>query len=249
MYHPTTILETGWDIIFFWVARMILMSQYILGEVPFKTVYLHGIVRNSKGEKISKSLGNNIEPLELIAKYGADAVRMALIVNVGPGNDSKIGEEKIKAYKLFSNKIWNITRFILTSVENVSGFTYDPKFKAYVADDAELLKEFGVLLADITGDMDNHRYYLVADKLYQYAWTRFADVILEESKKVFASSDDATKISRAQALLTILTNLLKVLHPFMPYITEEIWTHMPTRVSDTKTLDQGLLMVEEWPKV
>ncbi len=120
-YHPTTILETGYDILPFWVARMILMSTYLLGDIPFHTVYLHGIVRDEQGRKISKSLGNNIDPVDMAKKYGADAVRMSLIIGTGPGNDSKLGENKIKGYKNFSNKLWNIARFVLTSTENFAG--------------------------------------------------------------------------------------------------------------------------------
>src|SRR5207253_1977036 len=128
MYHPTSILETGSDLVFFWVARMILMSTYLLHEIPFKTVYFHGLVRDEKGRKISKSLGNNIDPVDMAKKYGADATRMSLIVGVGPGNESRVGEDKIKAYKNFANKIWNITRFILGSTE---GYSYDPDFNSW----------------------------------------------------------------------------------------------------------------------
>ncbi len=245
IYHPTTILETGWDILPFWVARMILMSTYILGEVPFKTVYFHGLVRDGQGRKISKSLGNNVEPLDMIAKYGADAVRMSLIVGVGPGNDSKLGEDKIKAYKLFANKLWNITRFVLSSVEG-EGIKVEGGGKLNSIDKG-ILKEFQDLVADITSDMDNYRYYLAAEKLYHYAWHRFADVILEESKIIFGipgkiegKGSEADKASRAQLLLTILNGLLRALHPFMPYITEEIWSY-------TK-FGKDLLMVSEWPK-
>ena len=241
-FHPTTILETGCDIIFFWVARMILMSTYILGEVPFKTVYFHGLVRDAQGRKISKSLGNNVEPLDMIAKYGADAVRMSLIIGVGPGNDSKMGEDKIKAYKLFANKLWNITRFVLASTEGVE---YEPKFNEYTKSDLALRDEFAALLKDITSDMDNFRYYLAGDKLYQYAWHRLADVILEESKKIVGlgivangAPDSPEKSSRQQFLLDTLIKLVAALHPFMPYITEEIWSHLAQK---------DLLMVSEWP--
>ncbi len=250
MYHPTTVLETGWDILFFWIARMILMTTYLLGEVPFKTVYLHGLVRDGQGRKISKSLGNNVEPLDMITKFGADAVRMALIIGVGPGNDSKVGEDKIKAYKLFANKLWNITRFVLSSTE---GAEYDPKFNKYNKADVVLRDEFSGILKDITGDMDNFRYYLAGDKLYQYAWHRLADVILEESKSILGvtfgkdgsapvidKNPSVDKISRQQFLLDTLVKLVSALHPFMPYITEEIWSYLPVE-------DKEMLMITEWP--
>ena len=236
-YHPTTIIETAYDILFFWVVRMILMSTYLLGEVPFKMVYLHGLVRDTKNRKISKSLGNNIDPLDMITKYGADAVRMSLIVGVGPGNDSKIDEQKIKAYKLFSNKLWNIARFIF---ENTAGESIEPDFKAYTEADENLRAERHALMEEITKEMDEYKFYIVAEKLYHYAWHELADKILEESKKIFKEGTDKEKKSRKQLLLHTLDKLLRALHPFMPYITEEIWNDMPTQ-------GKSLLMVEEWP--
>jgi valyl-tRNA synthetase len=258
-YHPTAILETGWDILFFWIARMILMSGYLVGEVPFKNVYLHGLVRDSSGGKISKSSGHNIEPLDVIKKYGADAVRMALVVNVGPGNDSKINDDKIKAYKLFSNKLWNITRFILSSIGDMEYSGVGPidgagLFNEPSLNDADkaLAKELSDLLKDITSDMDNYRYYMAGEKLYQYAWHRLADVILEESKPIIGISfqngemiikdvDQTTKKSRQQFLLSALVKLVSALHPFMPYVTEEIWSSLPIK-------NRELLMISEWPK-
>ena len=254
-YHPTTILETGSDIIFFWVARMILMSTYLLDEVPFKTAYLHGLVRDGKGRKISKSLGNNIDPLDMIKKYGADAVRMALIIAVGPGNDSKVDEPKINAYKLFSNKVWNITRFILSMAEGerdkptdgkaeqkAEQVAFDPDFKDWSASDLAHTKVLNDLIAEISKEMDEYKFYLVGEKLYHYVWHEFADKILEESKAVLAATgDDAekAKISRIQFLLHTLRTILKLLHPFMPFVTEEIWGELEK--------DKSLLMVESWP--
>ena len=215
-YHPTDVLETGYDIIFFWVARMVLMSEFLLGEIPFKTVYLHGLVRNEKGEKLSKSLGDNVDPLSISAQYGTDALRMALVVGVGPGSDSKLGEDKLKAYKNFANKIWNISRFIL-SQENSSELKKD------------LVKEFKALAKDITTDMNNYRFYLAAEKIYAYIWHRLADEIIEESKN---------KDGYNGTLYYILENSLKLLHPFMPFITEEIWQELGKK---------NLLMIEVWP--
>lgn len=248
-YHPTTILETGSDILFFWVARMILMSTYLVGTVPFKTVYLHGLVRDAQGRKISKSLGNNLDPVDLIAKYGADAVRMSLVVAVGPGNDSKVGEDKIKAYKNFANKLWNIARFVLTSAGTTQ---YDPAFTAWKDVDAAHLKTQNDLLAEITKEMDEYKFYLVAEKLYHYVWHEFADKILEESKGIIGipgkadapGLDDASKASRIQFLLHTLRTCLKVLHPFMPFVTEEIWTE----VANPSGKSESLLLIEKWPQ-
>jgi valyl-tRNA synthetase len=221
-YHPTTVLETGYDILFFWVAKMILMSTYAVGQIPFKNVYLHGLVRDNQGRKISKSLGNNVEPLSLVAKYSADAVRMALIVGTGPGNDTKISDEKLKAYKHFTNKIWNITRFVLdNSPSEVDDFGDENK---------KHLEEFGALVKDVTADMENYRFYLAAEKLYHYTWHTFADIIIEKSK-----TNESTK----KILMFLLREQLKLLHPFMPFITEKIWSLLPG--------SNNLLMVEKWP--
>ncbi|MBI2673757.1 MAG: valine--tRNA ligase [Candidatus Zambryskibacteria bacterium] len=225
-YHPIDILETGYDILFFWVARMILMSEFLLGEIPFKTVYLHGLVRNEKGKKLSKSLGDNIDPLSITDKYGTDALRMALIAGVGPGSDSRLSHDKLKAYKNFANKLWNIARFIL-SQEN----TLSDKDKL----DDELVNEFNTLAADITNDMENYRFYIAAEKIYAYVWHRFADEIIEKSKK-FPEFHTT--------LYYILENSLKLLHPFMPFITEEIWSELK---ASTKPLEpRSLLMIEPW---
>ncbi|MFA6514812.1 MAG: valine--tRNA ligase [Candidatus Paceibacterota bacterium] len=237
-YHPTDVLETGYDILFFWVARMILMSTYILGEIPFKNVYLHGLVRDGQGRKMSKSLGNALDPLEVSEKYGADAVRMSLIIGTGPGNDSRMSEDKIRAYKNYANKLWNITRFVLSSTPNIK---YDANFNNYSNVDLELIKERDEFIKEITKEMDEYKFYLVGEKIYQYTWSRFADVIIEESKIILSGNDKIAKESREQFLFDTLVKILKVLHPFMPFVTEEIWSMMPI---DNKKL----LMVEEWPK-
>lgn len=235
-YHPTNMLETAYDIIFFWVARMILMSTYLLGDVPFKNVYFHGLVRDAQGRKMSKSLGNSLDPLELTEKYGADAVRMSLIIGTGPGNDSKMSEDKIRAYKNYANKLWNITRFILSNTEGVKS---SDTFNNYSNKDKELLKEQDDLIKEITKEMEEYKFYLVGEKIYAYTWSKFADVILEESKKIFAEGGEEEKISRKYFLIETLEKILKILHPFMPFVTEEIW----------QTMDKDrLLMVEKWPK-
>lgn len=236
-YHPTNMLETGYDILFFWIARMILMSTYLLGEVPFKNVYLHGIVRDSQGRKMSKSLGNSLDPLTLTEKYGTDAVRMSLIIGTGPGNDTKMSEDKIRAYKNYANKLWNITRFVLSNTEDTK---YDEKFEDYVEEDEKLRKERHDLILEVTKEMEEYKFYLVGEKIYQYTWARFADVILEDSKKIFENGSNQEKISRKQFLLHTLVKILKILHPFMPFVTEEIWGIMPIE-------NKKLLMVEKWP--
>ncbi|TSC99860.1 MAG: valyl-tRNA synthetase [Parcubacteria group bacterium Greene1014_15] len=234
LYHPTNIIETSYDIIFFWVARMILMSGYLLGDIPFATVYLHGLVRDSKGRKMSKSLGNIIDPLVYIEKYGADSLRMALVVGNPPGNDLSLGEDKLKAYKHFANKVWNATRFVCMSTEK-----FDPGTTSELTPkDEEYLRDFNVHIEDITKEMDEKHYYLAAEKLYHYFWHTFADVILEESKPILSGTDEKAAGSRMRTLHTMLFAQLRMLHPFMPFVTEEIWSLLG---------NSTLLMIERWP--
>lgn len=239
-YHPTDVLETGYDILPFWVARMILMTTYTLGTIPFHTVYLHGMVRDIKGRKMSKSLGNGIDPIDVADKYGADAGRMALIMSGSAGTDSKLSEDKIKGYKHFANKIWNIARFVLTSTADMP----EASEKGYqkikiVPEDQKLLDALNAQVADITKDIEEYRFYMAAEKIYHYIWNEFADVILEQSKPILAGTDIAAKNSRQNTLLEILTTSLKTLHPFMPFVTEELWSLIPNT--------DKMLIVENWP--
>ncbi|TSC56360.1 MAG: valyl-tRNA synthetase [Parcubacteria group bacterium Greene0416_79] len=238
-YHPTDVLDTGYDILFFWVARMILMSTYLVGDIPFRTVYLHGLVRDEGGKKMSKSLGNIIDPVEMIEKYGADAMRLSLIVGTAPGNDSRISENKIKGYKHFSNKLWNIARFIM---EHTADAPYEEHFTAYGTRDAELWKELHALLEDITDDILECRFYLAAEKLYHYTWHTLADRILEESKELLKNGTPEAQRSRRQFLLYTLEKVLKSLHPFIPFVTEEIW-----QLWKQPATKEEMLMVQKWP--
>ncbi|MCR4311445.1 MAG: valine--tRNA ligase, partial [Candidatus Taylorbacteria bacterium] len=165
LYHPTDVLETGYEILFFWVARMILMTKYALNTIPFKTIYLHGTVRDGQGRKMSKSLGNGIDPIDVAKKFGTDAGRMALIIGNTPGTDTNISEEKIRGYKNFANKLWNITRFILESTDSVS---YMENFDAYTSRDTELRAERHNLIVDVTKDIEEYRLYMAAEKIYHY---------------------------------------------------------------------------------
>ncbi len=223
-FHPTDILETGYDIIFFWVARMILFTGYLLGDVPFKTIYLHGLVRDKDGQKMSKSKGNALNPLTLIEKYGTDALRLALIIGTSPGTDQKISEDKIRGYKHFANKLWNIARFVATSID-------DKKHEQTpTPQDQEAIDEFSKLKTEVTSDMDNYRFYLAGEKLYHYTWHTFADKLIEQNKK---------GLNTGATLNKIFTELLILLHPFTPFVTEEIWRLLGSHTS---------LIAGEWPK-
>jgi valyl-tRNA synthetase len=236
-YHPTTVLETGYDILFFWVARMILMTTYLTGHVPFKNVYLHGLVRDAKGKKMSKSIGNTIDPLDMIEKYGADATRMSLIGGAAPGNDLALGEDKVKAYKKFANKLWNITRFVL---ENTTD--YDEKAAYTASDQTQIDTHLQPIILAVTKDIDDFRLDLAAEKLYHFVWDHFASEVIEESKSLLASDDTQVRSSRQKLLLEYLSTSLRMLHPFMPYVTETIWKEVPEHIKD-----QAMLMVAKWP--
>ena len=232
-FYPTQVMETAGEIIFFWVARMIMFGIYRTGQVPFKDVYLHGLVVAKDGSKMSKSKGNVISPIELSEKYGTDALRMGLIIGNTPGTSTALYEDKIKGYKHFANKLWNISRFIFDNTADV-----DMKSVPTEAD-SMLWKEMVELIQEVTTDLEEYRFYLAGEKLYHYGWNRLADQILEESKVVFASEDEVAKNSRRAILRMLLTELLKLLHPFMPFVTEEIWQSMPEHTTP--------LIVTRWP--
>lgn len=226
-YYPTDVMESGHDLIFKWIPRMIIFGLYLGKKVPFHTVYLHGLVNDAQGKKMSKSKGNVVNPLDLTAKYGTDALRMALIVGNTPGSDLALAENKIKAYKLFANKLWNIARFVLSAIDGVdlSG-TISLNEK-----DRVTLAMLGDITKDVTEDIEQYRFYLAGEKIYHFVWHTFADKILEESKARFAGSDEADKQSAQRMLFQLLEQSLILLHPFMPFITEEIWDSLPQRTT------------------
>ncbi len=238
-FYPTDVMETGSDLIFKWIPRMVIFGLYLAHDVPFKTVYLHGMVNDAKGRKMSKSIGNVINPLTLTEKFGTDALRIGLVVGNTPGTSLSLSEDKIRGYKNFANKLWNIARFI---IENTDGESFEQGFSEYTEADTKLREERHTLLLDVTKDMEAYRFYMAAEKLYHYAWHTLADKILEESKGIFQSGTDAEKKSRKQLLLHTLGNVLKSLHPFIPFVTEEIW-----QLWKQPSTKEEMLMVAEWP--
>jgi len=243
-YHPTSFMSPAYEILNLWVSRMILMSGFHLGEVPFKTVMIHGLVRDKQGRKFSKSLNNGIDPIDIIDRYGADALRMGLLVGAAIGSDISFDENRIKGYKHFANKLWNIARFILENapVQKIESKTWpsDPERSDFSTRERELFEQCDALTREITQDIEEYRIHLAAEKLYHYVWHELADKILEESKPVLAGSDAAAKASRQTLLLSLLDRILRLLHPFMPFVTEEIWQSMLTK-------DADFLMVARWP--
>ena len=227
-FHPTDVLETGYDILSFWVARMILMTTFALGEVPFKTVYLHGLVRDEQGRKMSKSLENIINPLDVAEKYGTDAVRLALIIGSTPGQDKNLSEQKIEAYRNFSNKLWNISRFIFGSVEKVEIIE---RAEAKTLADEWILKRLEETILVVTGQLETFQLSSSAEELRDFTWNDFADWYLEIAK---------IEGNKDRILLYVLERLLVLWHPFIPFVTEEIWKQFRTG---------DFLMVHDWPVV
>ena len=227
-FHPTNLMETGYDILFFWVARMIIMSNYFMGEIPFKQVYLHGMVRDEKGKKMSKSLDNSIDPLDMIAKYGADATRLSLVIGNTPGNDLNISENKIAGFRNFVNKLWNISRYILMKVKKVELIAKPPRPETLA--DEWILAELDILIDFATKNLQEYNFSIVGEKIYEFTWSKLADWYVEVTK----IEDDKDEI-----LLYVLQALLKLWHPFTPFITEEIWQMINKK---------ELLIVAIWPK-
>ena len=235
-YFPTSVMETGWDILFFWVARMVMLSYYRTGKEPFKTVFLHGLVRDKDRQKMSKSKGNVIDPLGVIDTYGTDALRFALIFSTAAGNDIPLAEDKIKGMKHFANKLWNISRFILMNTDN----TLLPKGEpiALTESDKQIFKNLAETTKEVTENLEKLQLHEAAQSIYQFAWHTFADIYIEASKSQL--QDEKQKENTQKILLYSLAQILKMLHPFMPYITEVVWGKIPKD-------ENKLLMIEKWP--
>ena len=235
-FYPTDVLVTGYDIIFFWVARMIFSGCEQMGKYPFEKVLIHGLVRDDKGRKMSKSLGNGIDPLEMAEKYGADALRFNLITGNSPGNDMRFYVEKCEAMRNFANKIWNASRFVmmnLTITENKLPETLEPE-------DKWILCRLGEVINEVTENMEAYELGVASAKVYDFIWSDYCDWYIELTKARLQGEDEGAKVQAQQVLVYVLTETLKLLHPFMPFITEEIWQALP---------HQGdFLMLQSWPK-
>jgi len=232
-YFPNSVLETGYDIIFFWVSRMILMSVCLMDQAPFKRVYLHGLVRDDKGRKMSKSIGNIIDPLTMADKYGADATRLSLVIGASAGNDIKLSEDRVRGYRNFSTKLWNIARFVHLN----KPAQFDEAAARAAVPGREEIQELEALKLEVTKHIDDFEFHLAAEKLYHYAWHTLADKIIEVEKKKLADGTDAEKAESYALLEQLLLGSLAMLHPFMPFVTEEIYgIFRPGR----------MLMVEKW---
>ncbi|KKU85789.1 MAG: Valine-tRNA ligase [Parcubacteria group bacterium GW2011_GWA1_47_9] len=229
-FYPTSVLETAYDILVFWVLRMIMLGLYATGEVPFKEILLHGLVRDQYGEKISKSKGNVIDPLIMSQKYGADAVRMSLIWGTLVENDIALSEDNIKGQRNFANKVWNVARFILQNKLEVPNVKSQP----FNEDDKWIIKELKTLIKKVTRSLDKYRLNEAAEDIYNFIWNKFANNYLEKTK--------SRRNETQKTLEYVLRESLKLLHPFMPFVTEAIWQ------KDLAKDRNDLLINSSWPK-
>ena len=229
-FHPTQMLETGYEIITLWISRMIIMSIFALNEIPFEKVYLNGMVLDKHGKKMSKSKGNGIDPLDVIEQFSTDALRLSLLIGNTPGNDMKMSEEKIESSRNFLNKLWNISRFIISDQETLSD-DYD-KNKLSLSD-KWILNKLEKVSAEVEKNMSDYKFSLAGESLKDFTWNDLADWYLEAKK--FEKDENNNKI-----LIFILKNILKLWHPFIPFITEIIWEHLG---------EEKLLMVSSWPEI
>ncbi|MBP2649589.1 MAG: Valyl-tRNA synthetase [Firmicutes bacterium] len=224
-FYPTSVLVTGYDIIFFWVARMIFMGLEFQQDIPFSHVFIHGLVRDSEGRKMSKSLGNGIDPLEVIEKYGADTLRFTLITGNTPGNDMRFYWERVESSRNFANKIWNASRFVLMNLE---GFDSNTIAKKFTLADRWILSRYAKTVAEVTANINAFELGEAARKLYEFIWNEYCDWYIETAKARLYNKEDSLNRSTAQYVLChVLRGTLELLHPFMPFITETIWQHLP----------------------
>ena len=237
-FYPTDTLVTGYDIIFFWVARMIFSGIEHMGEVPFRTVFIHGLVRDAQGRKMSKSLGNGIDPLDVIDEYGTDALRFMLASSVSPGNDMRYSDEKMIAARNFCNKMWNAGRFIL--MNDVDGVKPDTLPAELEIEDRWILTQLENVIQEVTANMDHFELGIAASKVYDFAWDVFCDWYVELAKLRLNSDDEQRKQSCKQVLVYTFTRILQMLHPFMPFITEAIYEALPTSCES--------IMISRWPE-
>ena len=239
-FYPTDVLVTGYDIIFFWVARMIFSGCEHTGKTPFHTVLIHGLVRDDKGRKMSKSLGNGIDPLEMIEKYGCDALRMNMVTGNSPGNDMRFYVERCEAMRNFANKLWNASRYVMMNLAE------DAKNELPTADKLEIadkwvLSKLNTLIAEVTENLEKYELGVAVQKVYDFIWDTYCDWYIELTKARLYSEDADRKQTAIQVLVYVLDQVLRLLHPFMPFITEEIWQSIPH--------EGDALIVAQWPTV
>ena len=240
-FYPTEVMETGYDIIFFWVARMIMMGLACTGKEPFRDVYIHGLMRDEKGEKMSKSKGNVANPLDVIARYGADALRFTIVTGSTPGNDMKMSEEKLEAGRNFANKLWNASRYVLSVTPRDALGDFRPDESDYSLADKWILSRCSRVVADVSNLLEQYQFGEAGRILYEFLWSEYCDWYIEISKiAVYGSVSERRKNTTLYVLHHVLNKMLHLLHPLMPFVTEEIWQHLPH--------EGPSLMVSSWPE-
>ena len=239
-FYPTNTLVTGYDIIFFWVARMIFSGIEHMGEIPFDTVFIHGIIRDSQGRKMSKSLGNGVDPLEVIEKYGTDALRFSIVLGTSPGNDIRYSEEKLDSAKNFANKIWNAAKFVLMNLEDVENEIEKPSLQDLKAEDKWILSKLNQLTKEVETNLDKFELGIALEKIYNFVWDEFCDWYIEIVKPRLYNKEDSSRKIAQYVLNKVLGDSLKLLHPFMPFVTEEIYTKL-------YNIDESI-MIASYPK-
>ena len=243
-FFPTDVLVTGYDIIFFWVIRMVFSSLEQTGELPFHTVLFHGLVRDDQGRKMSKSLGNGIDPLEVIDKYGADALRFTLVTGNAPGNDMRFYWERVEASRNFANKIWNASRFIMMNIEKADIKNVD--LSKLTMADKWILSKMNDLIVEVTDNMEKFELGIAVSKLYDFIWEEFCDWYIEMVKPRLYNDEDETKGAALWTLKNVLINGLKLLHPYMPFVTEEIYLALTQADEKTEEYAESI-MISSWP--
>ncbi|MBR5817114.1 MAG: valine--tRNA ligase, partial [Clostridia bacterium] len=250
-YYPTSVLVTGYDIIFFWVARMIFSGMEHMNEKPFSTVFIHGLVRDSQGRKMSKSLGNGIDPLKVIDEFGADALRFALATGNAPGNDMRFSDEKIESARNFANKLWNASRFVLMNLtEEDSELLKMPEESELTIEDKWILAKFNKLVKTVNDNIDNYEIGIALAEIYSFAWDNFCDWYIEMAKSRTFEVGTPGALTAKRVLVYVLTGIVKLLHPYMPFITEEIYQALPhtdesVMISEYPTYNESLDYAKE----
>ena len=260
-FYPTTVMETGYDIIFFWVARMIMMGLECVGDIPFHYVYLHGMVRDEQGRKMSRSWGNVIDPLEVIESHGSDALRFTLMTASTPGNDTRLSLQKVEAARNFANKIWNAARFVIGNVSMDYGSTSGPvdsltrRLSDLALPDRWILSRHNQLVINVNRLMERYQFGEAGRQIHEFLWGEFCDWYIEISKLRLYGQDEQARDATRRVLVHVLERTLRLLHPFMPFVTEEIWQNLTGgermfsirgRMADGRTIDS--IMLAPWPE-
>jgi valyl-tRNA synthetase len=248
-FYPTNVLVTAPEILFFWVARMLMAGLYCTGKLPFTDIVLHGTVRDTTGKKMSKSLGNSIDPLEIIAQYGTDALRFSMVMVTAQGSDVFLSRDTFDLGRNFANKLWNASRFLLSNIEKPIRFASLPETRFFKAEDTWIISRFNKTIKDVRAAIDSYRFNEACHTMYDFIWHDFCDWYIEAKKAdLYQEEDPRVKENSLNICCYLLAGILKLLHPLMPYITEEIWTSLREKVNYPAYLDHPTIMLSQYPQ-